>query len=573
MRTLAAFCRRHVLWLIPIAVCLLLIAPMAFTERTFAVDWSDHVWLVWQQKINLQDLGHPSYFIQTRELGAFHPWFAFYGANLSVIAALLALVVGSINSVIALYFAAFLATYCGWTWLSAEAGLRGVTRYLPGCIAVTAPYVLSNAYGIGDFPETVATSMIPLVLASGVSIARSDRLRAGPVAAFVFSVAILTGSHTLTVLWGSTFLVAVVAIGAISMRGAIRVGARSLLELVGLAALGVGMSLWFLVPLVTHSGDTVIGQRPGDIVPLTAGELFRPLRSVPLTSTGADVQAQLPVLALACAIVVVALAWRGLSRDRRSLVAGLAALLGVVVLLCLAPSLIEHLPRPYRFLQFSRRLVTYGDLLVVGLLVLGLSGLRARPSLLRGATVAVAAVAVLGVVQALVQALGVPSSISQSDHTTPHTRDVIFERGPDHTPSTWYTNTDFGDASQPTAQPTLARKLLVPVWSHRRSSYEVTYPPGPAGDVESNVNAGPYLVDVDGAQEVGVTSYQHMVLHLAASAKPRRVTFSARQSAPLLAAQAISVLSLIGAVALVGWLALRARLGPGGDHTAAGAAE
>ena len=113
-----------------------------------------------------------------------------------MLAGLLALPLGSINAVVVLYFAAFLTAYCGWTWLSIQAGLSGFAAYLPGAIAVTAPYAITDAYGRGDFAETVATSMIPLILASALSIFRADRLRAAPVAAFVFSVAILTGSHT-----------------------------------------------------------------------------------------------------------------------------------------------------------------------------------------------------------------------------------------------------------------------------------------------------------------------------------------------------------------------------------------
>src|SRR6266576_730039 len=107
------FCRRRLLWLVPIAVCLLLIAPMAFTQRTFSTDWSNQVWVVWQQKLNLQDLGLPSYFIQNRELGAFYPFFAFYGATLFVNTGLLALPLGSVNAVVVIYLGAFLVAYCG----------------------------------------------------------------------------------------------------------------------------------------------------------------------------------------------------------------------------------------------------------------------------------------------------------------------------------------------------------------------------------------------------------------------------------------------------------------------------
>ena len=48
-------------------------------------------------------------------------------------------------------------------------------------------------------------------------------------------------------------------------------------------------------------------------------------------------------------------------------------------------------------------------------------------------------------------------------------------------------------------------------------------------------------------------------MRLPASRSPRKVTFSARESAPLVAGQVISLLSLLGAVALVIWLAVRGR--------------
>ena len=460
---------------------------MAFTQRTFSADWTNAVWVAWQQKLNIQDLGHPSYFIQSRELGAFYPFFAFYGATLYVLAGLLAIPIGSINAVVVLYFAAFLTAYCGWTWLSMQAGLSGLAAYLPGAIAVTAPYAITDAYGRGDFAETVATSMIPLILASALSIFRADRLRAAPVAAFVFSVAILTGSHTVTLLWGSTFLLAAAAIAALSWGGLVRARAGRLLQLAGLSLLGLGMSLWFLVPLVTHANDTLISQNPQSLSEgayTSIGEIFRPLRSTPQVPPDgfAVIQAQLPVLALVCAVVLLAFAWRRLSRGRRSLIVGLAALLGVVTLLSTTPSLFEHLPRYWRYVEYTERLIPYGDLLVVGLLVLGLAGLRARARAFRYATAAVTTIAVLGTVQAVAQVLAVPSMLTLTDRTTPHSRDVIFIK-PDRIPLTWYSFTDFADASQPTARATTVHPLYVPVSAPRRTSYTLTYPPGPASRV------------------------------------------------------------------------------------------
>jgi hypothetical protein len=219
--------------------------------------------------------------------------------------------------------------------------------------------------------------------------------------------------------------------------------------------------------------------------------------------------------------------------------------------------LIDHLPRLWRFVQVPERLVTYADLLIVGLIVLGLAGLRTRRRAFRRATIAVAAIGLVGIVQALAQILAIPSYITPFD-TSPHSRDVIFV-APNRTPLSWYAGPEFADASQPTAQPTLARHLDVPTSASRRLTYELTYPPGAAGRVETNVNAGPYLIDIRGAEEAGVTSYQHVVLDLPASRQPRKVTFTARESPSLVAGQAISLLSLLGTIALVASLATRSR--------------
>ena len=356
---IAEFCRRRVLWLIPIGVCLLLIAPMAFTQRTFSADWTNH---------GLGRLAAEAQHPGPRASELFHPEQRARGL-LSVLRllrrhalrdrGLLALPLGAINAVVVLYFAAFLAAYCGWTWLSMQAGLTGLAAYLPGAIAVTAPFAITTAYGRGDFAETVATSMIPLILASGLSIFRADQLRAAPVAAFVFSVAILTGSHTLTLLWGSTFLLAAVAIAAFSWGGLVRARAGRLVQLAGLSLLGLGMSLWFLVPLVTyskrHRDQPETAQSLSEGAYTSIGEIFRPLRSTPQVPPDgfAVIQAQLPVLALVCAVVLLGIAWRRLSRGRRSLFVGLAALLGLVTLLSTTPSLFEHLPRYWRYVQFT----------------------------------------------------------------------------------------------------------------------------------------------------------------------------------------------------------------------------
>jgi hypothetical protein len=569
-RRLDAAIGRWALLLIPAGICTLLIAPMAFTERTFAPDWTDHVWLVWEQQQNISDFGVPTYFLQTTTLGAYYPLYAFYGGALYAVAGTLSLGIGTVNSVVAVYLGSFVVAFAGWTWLAMQAGLRGWVAYLPGAVAVTCPYAVTVAYGRGDLAETVAVSVIPLVVASGLSLIRSDRLRAPAVAAYIGGVAVLTGTHTLTLLWGTTFLLALALIAASCWFGLVRERARRVAQLAALSVLGALINAWYLVPLAAYSGNTAIGQSPRALEQTSftdPGELFSPLRSTAQEpGLAADVQAQLPVLALLCVLVFGALAWRGLSHQRRLLAAGLGGLLGLVLLLLLAPSLIEDLPRFWRFIQFPYRLVSYADLIIVGLLVLVLSGLRSRPRAFRIAGSTVAVVAVLGSGQALAQALAVPSWLTIDDRTTPHDRSAAFP-SLDRAPLAWYAIGDFADASAPLLEPTLPGRLAAPVSTERRLTYDVEYPAGKGGTVETNVTAGTYLVDVDGAEAVGRTDDGQLVLSLPPSEAPRTVSFSPKRSIPIVAAQALSVAALIGAVALVIGLAARNRSGSRHGHT------
>jgi hypothetical protein len=551
--------RRWRLWLIPAGVCALLIAPMAFTERTFAPDWTNDVWLVWKQGQSIADLGHPSYYLHASPLGAFYPIYAFYGGTLWAVAGLLEVLIGPFKATFALYLFAFAAAYAGWTWLAMKAGLRGWVAYLPGCIAVTAPYVVTLAYGRGDFGEEIATSMLPLAAASGLAIFRDNRLRPLPVAAFLLSLALLTGAHTLTLVWGTSVLLLIAAAAAICWWDLVRPRLGRVLRLAGLAVLAAAINAWVLVPLALYAQDTWIGNSPEPLSSLNfteAAQLFSPLRSTAQTGVAADIQAQLPVLALACVLVIGAIAWRGLSRERRLYAGFLAALLAGILLLLLVPSLIDHLPRYWRFFVFPYRLLAYANLAVVGLLILVLAGVRDRPRTYRAASLVVAAVAAISTVQAMSQALGARSWATFLDPTTPHGREIAT-LSLTAVPPTYYALADFSDVSEPIVTPTLPGQLKVPITRSHSLDYEVSYPPGRAGTIATNVTTGTYMVKIEGAEVAGRTTNRHLVLDLPASSSARTVGFHPRHSVALTAGQLLSVLALILAVGLLGWLAIR----------------
>jgi hypothetical protein len=54
----------------------LLLAPMILTKRSFGPDWTNHLWLIWNQGRSIADGGNPSYFVHTDNLGGFDLYFA-----------------------------------------------------------------------------------------------------------------------------------------------------------------------------------------------------------------------------------------------------------------------------------------------------------------------------------------------------------------------------------------------------------------------------------------------------------------------------------------------------------------
>jgi hypothetical protein len=100
----------------------------------------------------------------------------------------------------------------------------------------------------------------------------------------------------------------------------------------------------------------------------------------------------------------------------------------------------------------------------------------------------------------------------------------------------------------------------VPVEEGIRDSYTVEYPPGPAGTAQTNIDTGPYLVDIEGAEPAGRNAAGQMIVRFPASRHPRTVVVSAEDSAAVVVSRWISVLALIGSLmAVIAALALRVR--------------
>jgi hypothetical protein len=539
-------------------VILCLLAPILLTDRTFSTDWGNHYWLIYMQGLDISHLHAPSYYLQST-LGAFYPYYAFYGGTFYAVAGTISAAINPEAAAVAVYLGALAASYLGWTWLAKQAGVRGWRAQLPGAIAVTAPFAVTNLYGRGGIPEVVATAMLPLIAAAAISLVREPRARLRDMAAFVVGVVFLTGTHSLSLVWGTCFLAVVTVLLVACYWSPVKERVMRLVGLAWLAILGACINAWVLTPLILYHGR-LMEQDPD---PITQGAYtnFRNLFSIfrdagdPYSIVKADINSALPVLALLWALVCGAVFWRLLAPRSRALAVGLATFLIALVVLVLSPGLIERLPEALRFVQFPYRIVTYADLCVVGLVTLALAALERAGSQSRArlAVYALAVIAAFNLVLSVVQNQQVRSWLSGRGEALGSSVQP---------PPTWYATLQFADGSAEPVAPTLRKQLIVPVEEGIRDSYRVTYPPGPAGTVQTNIATGRYLVDLKGATPAGRGPDGQMVVRLPASPdRPRLVEVSAEGGSAVTIARWLSLLSLLGAGLAVIVVAVRRRRG------------
>jgi hypothetical protein len=544
-------------WAIPAGAIFCLLAPILFTDRTFASDWGNHSWLVYMQGLNIGVFHEPSIYLQST-LGAFYPYYAFYGGTFYAVSGLIAKVFSTDFAVLVSYAGAIAASYLGWTWMARMAGVRGWRAQLPGLIAVTAPIFVSNLYGRGGIPEVIGTSMLPLVAAAGISLVRAPRMRLREMAAFVVGLVFLTGSHALSMVWGIAFLGLLAAI-LIACHWRFVIGrATRLLGLAWLAVLAGCINAWMLGPLILFHSRTVENE-PDAITQqdfTNADNLLRILRDTPdvYPIIHGDINAALPVLALLWAVVFGVAFWRQVDRRSQVLAIGLTVVLAAFVVLIVNWSLIMDLPEALQYIQFPYRLLTYADFCVVGLVTLVLAGAERRGD----SSASVAAVAALAVIAAFNLAISVQQNFEVRSWLSGRDEALASTVQP---PPSWYAFIQFGDGSAPVVEPTLAQPLNVPVEEGIRDSYRIVYPPGPAGTAATNIDTGDYLVDVSGADPVGRTETGQMVVRLPASPqKPRIVVVSAEDGPAVTVSRWISILALVGSLlAVLGTLFVRRR--------------
>ena len=549
--------RAHWHWSIPLVATLCLLAPILFSDRTFASDWGNHYWLIYMQGLNIEALNGPSIYLQST-LGAFYPYYVFYGGTFYALTGFVSAAVGTELAVLLAYTGSIAASYLGWTWIARQAGVRGWRSQLPGLIAVTAPLAVTNLYGRGGIPEVVATSMLPLIAAAAISLVREPRVRLRDTALFVVGLVILTGTHALSMVWGVTFLAFLGAVLIACHWPFVKERAMRLLGLAWLSVLAGCINAWILAPLIAYRSRTLENEPDliGQLGYTDAANLFRIFRDAPDIEpiVQADLNTALPVLAIAWAVLAGIVFWRWLpSRDRILAIVLNAVLVGLVVLI-LRPSLIEDLPEFLQYIQFPYRLLTYANFCVVGVVTLVLAAMERR----RSSPASFAAVTALAAIAVFNLAISVGPNQEVRSWLPGRDAAVAATVQP---PPTWYAFLQFADGEAPLMKPTLRQPLRVPVEEGIRDSYRIEYPPGPAGTVQTNIATGPYFVDVSGATPVGRAETGEMIVYLPASSEgSRTVEVSAKESATIVAGRWISIVSTIGSLAALALLGFRRRL-------------
>ena len=341
-------------------------------------DFHTDSWFMEHQAASLRQSLIPS-LSMTADAAAFYPIFVFYGGTLFVLGGLVTLLVGSgdaAETILSIF--ALAAAYGGWLWLARMAGLRSWVAHAPAILYVTAPYVVANINVREDFVELVATSAMPLMVASALSVLCADRLRAGPAAALAVSVVLFGGSHNLTLLWGTTILaiaILAVVVGVPSARR--QVSTRGVLRVLLIVVPAISVNAWSLLPNLAYHSDTIIASRIDEWKALLGGPhpelgakylyaLGRPSKLEPGLSI------TLPVLAMAW-VVVAALVSRGQWQGAWArMLAVLTVLTAGILTVMTNPQWIRALPDPWQMVQFSYRLETYALFGICGAMIAAL---------------------------------------------------------------------------------------------------------------------------------------------------------------------------------------------------------
>jgi hypothetical protein len=549
---------------------LLIASPLLFTRDGFAPDFTNGIWFSSYQQHAIVAHLHPTLFLQTQRLGVFNPTFAFYGATLFALTGALGAVLGgaTVLAFEVMTLIAIAAAYGGLFWLARQLGVRGAIAHAPAIVFVTSAYYITDLYGRGAWAEFMAVSALPLVMAASLRLVRG-RWRVGPIACLVGASMVFSGSHNITLLWGSTLAAAALVCYWLLSGRSRTLPWRRMAATAGLFALGVGLNAWFLLPDVSYAHDTLVST---DIIPWSdtamfnaAGVIFDPLRTVPSGSETPALYVQIPVLVLIWAFLALPMAWR-YRRLRPGVATALVVLAGLLALI-MSESLYKLLPSLWQQIQFAYRLQTYVTLTCAGLVLLGALALtrraqsgratRADRRLRLGLGLAVGWGVALSAWQ-----LWVPGThINEPYYSSYSNRAEALKDPPTVLPEkSWNAGNNFGDRSLPIVAATNTITVNPTAVNDDRFAGSGSLPPG-TQPFATNIIAGPYLVHVGGdVRVIGRTETGYLVLQrTTAGTQPARVELKPRLGAPVLLGRIVTAVSAVLLLALVIAVAVRGR--------------
>jgi hypothetical protein len=527
----------------------LLAWPLLFTSSSMGGDWGLHLWYMWQQSLAIASNHQPSLFLNL-DHAAFFPLFAFYGGTLYAVTGSLSVLLGEapVAAYVISYLAGFAAAYGGWYWLARMAGLGRWSAQVPGLVFITSGYYLTNIYERGDWPEFIAVSTVPLLVASGLHVLRAGRLQLLPTVALAGSALMFFGSHNITMLWGTTTLGLLALAAATAIPAARRlVTRRGVLWLVAIVVPAALINAWYLLPALAYGRRTNIVQTYGYAHSLhhtdylvAARHLFTLSRATASSEVGSTAFiTALPVFALAWTIVglVVSLVNTAGGPWRRALwiFCGCAVAFG---LLMTHPALVLELPAPYALIQFGFRLETWVLLSLSGAILATLVVARRWPRRWRAFSWGAALVV-------LASAVGAAQQVDRYPHRAardPISADFrhVYPKAPGGQELI-----DYDDVSLPLVDASGAPEVdFSPAGVHDdQATISVDLPAGRL--VRSNLVSAPYLVSVTGASVVGRSPDGRIVLRIGPRGGERTQTISVRpaHSLPIVLGRLITVLA------------------------------
>jgi hypothetical protein len=300
------------------------------------------------------------------------------------------------------------------------------------------------------------------------------------------------------------------------------------------------------------------------------GLLLSPLRPADHTKVFASpfgyVRLSFPVLFLAWAVVLAFVTWRRFDSAARRLTVALVCLTGTYAWLVVDRKPWRRLPRVLYNIQFRYRLDSY-VLITTALLVLImlLWQTRARESVRRGTSVALAAIVVFNLGGAVWQ-IWSANSLYFSPVGTAHAGnalavEVVASRY--QKPRSWYSIIDFRDTSPRDVAVEAGRILTVPLEKIRGSSFSgpLAVPEGRA-PFSTNITGSTRFIRMTGIRAVGRTADGFLVAERRArapSSGPLSVTIRQAKTTPLRVGAWVSMASLIALLGLIAWPARRLR--------------